>query len=353
MINVLILVIITLITIILSNFYLNFFLKKVNFSKKFLNIFLHLIFSFLLFIFLDNYLFKKFGHGYPSSLNEEVYQRNPSPYDMFSGKPNYKDHNSLGFRGGEFKNYNGKIQIAFFGGSTGYNGNPPIINLIKQKLEKDEISNNVFNFSSVSSNHNQHLHRLVKFLEFNFDIVIFYGGYNETIQNYLYDPRPGFPFNYWVRNELDRVKYFLLKNSSILAEYEKKTGKISNLNSIKKNIDYPSDKWIETVLDNYEKQISKAKGFTNNIVNKNNCTDSKFFSFYQPISIQKSDPISRKIIEKSKMRFKSNEDIIDISNLLKEKHFTDSVHITQEGKEIIASEILSYMIKFINNECRK
>ena len=52
------------------------------------------------------------------------------------------------------------------------------------------------------------------------------------------------------------------------------------------------------------------------------------------------------------MRFKLNEDVIDISNLLEEKHFTDSVHITQEGKEIIASEILNYVLKFIKEECR-
>ena len=43
-----------------------------------------------------------------------------------------------------------------------------------------------FNFSSVSSNHNQHLHRLLKYTDLNFDLVIFYGGFNETIQTYLY-----------------------------------------------------------------------------------------------------------------------------------------------------------------------
>ena len=36
------------------------------------------------------------------------------------------------------------------------------------------------------SNHNQHLHRLVKFSEFKFDVVIFYGG-NELLNNYYYD----------------------------------------------------------------------------------------------------------------------------------------------------------------------
>ena len=351
MINVIILISIALIVIILFNLYLNLILKKVQISKKIFNFFLHIFFSVLLFLFLDNYLFKKFGHGFPSSFNEEVNQRSPAPYDMFSGKPNYKDHNSDGFRGGEFKNSEGRIQIAFFGGSTGYNGEPPIIDLIKQKLDEKEINIDIFNFSSVSSNHNQHVHRLVKFLEYNFDIVIFYGGYNETIQSYLYDPRPGFPFNYWVRNELSRLKYFLLKNSSILAEYEKKTGKITNINLIRKDNNYPSDQWIDKILDNYETQIQKAKNLTEKIVVKHYCSKSKFFAFYQPISIQKSDAISKKIIQKSVMRFKSNNDVIDISNSLEEKYFTDPVHISQLGKEIIASEILSYMMEHINNKC--
>ena len=43
-----------------------------------------------------------------------------------------------------------------------------------------------------------------------------------TIQTYLYDPRPGYPFNFWARNEMDKLKYLLLKYSSIYAEYEKK-----------------------------------------------------------------------------------------------------------------------------------
>ena len=42
--------------------------------------------------------------------------------------------------------------------------------------------------------------------------------------NLFYDPRPGYPFNYWVRNELNKIKYTLLKYSAIYAEYEKQTG---------------------------------------------------------------------------------------------------------------------------------
>ena len=56
---------------------------------------------------------------------------------MFSGKAYYNDHNSDGFRGEEFKNSKSDVfQIAFFGGSTGYNGDPPIDKLIENILKK-------------------------------------------------------------------------------------------------------------------------------------------------------------------------------------------------------------------------
>ena len=76
---------------------------------------------------------------------------------------------------------------SFFGGSTGYNGNPPISDLIENL--NNIIKVKTYNFSSVSSNHNQHLHRLLKYSNLKFDLIIFYGGFNETIQTYS---RPGF-----------------------------------------------------------------------------------------------------------------------------------------------------------------
>ena len=53
----------------------------------------------------------------------------------------------------------------------------------------------VYNFGSVSSNHSQHVHRLIEFSDrYSFDLVIFYGGGNETFQYANYDPRPGYPY---------------------------------------------------------------------------------------------------------------------------------------------------------------
>ena len=216
MINILILIFCALIFIYLSLFLYKKFLvnNKKSSSQYMLRILekysAYLIVILISFVFIDMFVYKILGHGYPTSYNQEDIQRAPSPYDMFAGKQNYVDHNSDGFRGNEFKEkYPEKISIAFFGGSTGYNGDPPIIDIIKQNLEASHIETETFNFSSVSSNHNQHLHRLLKFSNYKYDFVLFYGGFNETLQTMFYDPRPGYPYNFWIRDELSPIRFLL------------------------------------------------------------------------------------------------------------------------------------------------
>ena len=350
--NVILLISIAIIFICFFNYYLYHVIKKLVFLNRLKTFSIYFLSSIIVFIFLDFYVFKLFGHGFPSSVSEEKFERSPTPYDMFSGKPNYKDHNSLGFRGDEFKNIDrDTFQIAFFGGSTGYNGDPTIAKLIEQKLREKNIKVQTFNFSSVSSNHNQHLHRLLKYSELRFDLVIFYGGFNETLQTYLYDPRPGYPFNYWIRDELDKFKYILLKYSSIYAEYEKQTGKLSGLSKIKKNINYKSDEWINNLLKNYEKTLIKSKNLTNNFIESNLCKKPSFLAFYQPISLNRSDDFSKKIIKQTKNFFKERENLIDISSSLDERNFIDSVHITQSAKNHISDIILEYILNDTLKKC--
>ena len=187
--NFYLLITITSICLIIFNIYLSIALKRFNFLKKIRNLIIYLISSLFFLIFLDFYVYKFLGHGFPTSVSEEVYERAPSPYDMFSGKPNYKDHNKDGFRGSEFMNH-GKDTLQLFGGSTGYMKSSNI--RFNEKNLNNIIKVKTYNFSSVSSNHNQHLHRLLKYSNLKFDLIIFYGGFNETIQTYLYDPRPVF-----------------------------------------------------------------------------------------------------------------------------------------------------------------
>ena len=137
-------------------------------------------------------------------------ERHPSPYDMFRGRPKAEGrvkHNEFGFRGPFPRAEDlppGTFTIAFFGGSTGYNGTPPIPDLIAANLEKKGIKTVSYNFSSAASMHTAHLHRLLSFVDrFQFDAVVFYGGANEGLVPLIYDPRPGYPLDFFVKQELD------------------------------------------------------------------------------------------------------------------------------------------------------
>ena len=349
--NVYLLIVILIISVSIFNFYLYLVLKKFKLLQKFGNIIFYFFSTLFFIIILDSYIFKKFGHGFPSSVSEEKFERAPSPYDMFSGKPFYKDHNELGFRGDAFLNDDQKTyQFAFFGGSTGYNGNPPISNLVENNLNKI-IDVKSFNFSSVSSNHNQHIHRLLKHSNLKFDLVIFYGGYNETIQSFLYDPRPGYPFNYWIRNELSRIKYILLKYSAIYAEYEKQTGGLTNLNTIKDKINFSKDVWYDNLFENYFLTIDKAKKLSEKFIRSNNCESTKFVAFYQPISLKHSNENEKKIIFETKKRLKLQNNLIDLSHIIDENFFIDAVHVKQKAKRIIATEISDYIKENLLIDC--
>ena len=67
---------------------------------------------------------------------------------MFKGASNAGDHNSLGYRISD-PVARSTINVALFGGSTGYGGSPPIINILTQKLNalKGDSQYSPLNFS--------------------------------------------------------------------------------------------------------------------------------------------------------------------------------------------------------------
>jgi len=179
-------------------------------------LFLQLISVVVVWVFLDQlYFFLKPDKALSGHYNAADIHRKPLPYIAFSGYPNVLDHNKYGYKGTLPDSSFDGLKIAFFGGSTGYQGTPPISEIVRTKLEthfKTKI--HIANFSIPSSNHNQHLHNLIETNKFyKPDFVIFYGGFNELIQPLEYDPRPGYPYNYFFRNDTPPFYRFLLENS--------------------------------------------------------------------------------------------------------------------------------------------
>ena len=145
---------VTFITILIIFFYYHNFVKLKFHSK---------ILCLISFIVLIDITSGYAGFGYPKNENDSL--RYIFPYDWIRGEPDKLDHNEFGFRGKapNIKKEKDKFTIGFFGGSTGYHGDPTIIEIVSKKLNENNLKNEVFNFSSVSSNHNQHLHRLLEF----------------------------------------------------------------------------------------------------------------------------------------------------------------------------------------------
>ena len=48
------------------------------------------------------------------------------------------------------------------------------------------------------------------------DLVIFYGGWNETVAQAAYDPRPGYPLNFFYIHDGSHWKKFLIENLGFL-----------------------------------------------------------------------------------------------------------------------------------------
>jgi hypothetical protein len=307
----------------------------VKIKKKISFFFILLFFFFSVDIFLSIIFYSK--------KEDETLRRYPVPYDMFRGKPNEKFkyiNNSQGFRGDEIKLIKDKkLTIGFFGGSTGYNGRPPIITIISNLLEEDGVESRVYNFSSTSSNHSQHLHRLIEFMEYPFDIVIFYGGGNETEGYYYYDSRPNYPYNFYYKNELNNFSKIILENSFFFYELDKLTGWISRRNIIHKEKNKDFESWTQKILENYFLVLEKTQNITLGSIKPNICLKSNFFVFFQPLNPQNNEvyDMQKKII-KSDLRGKVNN-FHDLSLIKDKLNFTDSIHIDDKSNFIVAKEI--------------
>ena len=101
---------------------------------------------------------------------------------------------------------------------------------------------------------------------------------------------------------------------------------------------------------NYINVLEKAKVLSKKVVKSNKCKTTNFLAFYQPISNKNSDKTTKLIITKTKdILLKKKNLIYDISDILNETYFIDSVHISQKGRELIADEIYKYIFPLAKN----
>lgn len=312
--------------------------------KNFLFFFKYIIFLLIVVIIVDIFLFHNvLGYGYPRHYQEENIYRYSAPYVEFTGKPNVSDHNKYGFRGEALdKAKKDDIKIAFFGGSTGYFGEPSIPVMVGEKLT-ELLGRKVFiaNYSVVSSNHRQHLHGIIEYISiFNPDIVIFYGGYNELIQPIKYDPRPGYPYNFFYKAETSNFYQLLLQYSALAGELDKRSGIFTGLNELKKSQHVYTEDWNKRIVNKYIETLELAHDVTL-ILKSNYFGKTKFIAFYQPYQINNRVITIHNAVKQRIKEVSYICDVLAVYDKLGVRIYKDIVHVNQQAKEVMATSIVS------------
>ncbi|MFN8236840.1 MAG: hypothetical protein U0T77_01600 [Chitinophagales bacterium] len=325
----------------------------------------------------DFYILPVYFHfGYQLGTQEFKGQRFRVPYIEFTGEPNLHKkidideqapdkrikftwdirHNEMGYPGKSIDQApDSCIKILFFGGSTGYYGQPTIPALLEQMLNEKLQGKSVYiaNCSVVSSNHNQHLHALVEqFIGRKIDMVIFYGGYNENIQPLSYDPRPGYPYNFYYNNECAPWRMNLVKYSSILGEIDKRDGIITGIHSLRKRYTADKGKWYRSIADNYFKTLEKARLISHQTLESTTYQQTKFVAIYQPFIVPEEFQATNKYIIQ---QTHTSDYIYDINNFLdtvsrKEVIFYDNIHVSQKGNELVATKLAEITLNVLNQK---
>lgn len=276
------------------------------------------------------------------AVSEQDFQRTPAPYIYFKGAPSALDHDKFGYRWVPSSVPGNALRISFFGGSTGYVGNPPIASLIEQRLTT-RLSRPVAvaNFSVVSSNHRMHLHNIIESRSiFEPDIVIFYGGFNETVAPAYYDPRPGYPFNFFFRSETPLLVQWLSQYSGTFGALQMRSGltMLTPLAGLRNELRPFSSEWSQAIVDNYFETLSMAKTVAEAFPSAR-CGHVRFVAFYQPYQV---DSHSASLHQALRKRLGSVPIAADVSGVFDELGpdiWTDVVHVKQNANEHMAEVI--------------
>lgn len=301
----------------------------------------------------------------------------PKPYVMYGGKPNYEKLNELGYvEEAPLKDKpTDEFSIFLLGGSTVYAGNPTISKLLENTFHNNGHTNvKCYNWGIPASTSGMELARIVyEIYDYKPDLVVMYNGGNDLMINLWADPRPGFPFNYFIYEnnpllEKDVAQYpmvnLLLYESKLLRHlfpaYFIKV--FTNYNQTRKNVSWGEEKWKDEIIRTYINNVTKADKISKSF-------NSDFIVFFQPLVYFKDILTSqeKQIIAKTglqpyitEMRSKlfdqmdPNKDslnMIDLSNMFdtySKQIFIDDIHTLQTSKTIIAQELFKQLTTYFD-----
>ena len=312
--------------------------------------------------------------------------RSPKPYTMFGGvgggslkgqlhanMETEEKLNRLGYRGKapSIEKADGEYRVFVLGGSTVFNGEPAISELVEKEFHEGGFENvNVFNFGVVSSVSGQELARIVyEISEYEPDLVVMYNGGNDIWQHMTYDPRPGYPFNFlaYEKNPLLESKVedypqtaMFLYGSNLMRKYLKNyfEDNFIQLEQIRGEVGYGSDQWRGEIAGAYVRNVVRASKVSK-------AFGAEFVCFLQPMIFFKDDLTNEQVEIKEplnghclrvremvleKMAAETAKDatvkFVDLTDCFDDRPemiYGDHIHISQEGKQLVAGKMYKHI----------
>jgi len=304
---------------------------------------------------------EKFGYHF-GELRKRV------PYVMFRPAPGTRGINSLGFRAPEISTdkKENEFRIAILGGSVAFNFGrltelTEILKTNVPKLKEKDVK--YINAAIPSAVSGQELAQFIyHVLPLKIDLLVVFNGFNDFYCPLNgYDPRPGYPYDYFV----EEYRYY-----KFTSEYG---GKLKSFLSLfKEGFITPSQQRIATdylkelginrpanselkpiILDAYFENISKIS----TIANAYGIKSAIFLQPYSPIHNDPKRPEVKDLLDIYAMASKRYRalseknsaqqiywDLSYMSDKMKGL-FTDIAHFREEGNEMIAEEMYSVMKK--------
>jgi lysophospholipase L1-like esterase len=290
------------------------------------------------------------------------FEYHPFPYISFKGIPGEGYYNEEGYRSpvpvsNELRR---GPRIFLLGGSSLVNGTQTLAQLLQNRFDNEGIHVEIYNRGVVSSAIRQDLSRLVhEIVDHNPDLIIFYHGFNELMNQLYGDPRVGYPFNFWISennplhlrkaNEFPLLKMLLLR-STIARQYfpRELESLVVNTEKYNQEVNKFSEGWEQEIVNDYWQSLEKFKELEK-------AFGYKTMVFFQPVFFghpdYKAQDDGRNEHHKSFKRMFhllmndprrkefSYNDLSKFFDDQKKSPFRDDVHINDKGREKVADAI--------------
>lgn len=291
--------------------------------------------------------------GYPHSGFERDFPRSvvrlPTPYSMFT---NYRRTPPSGPKPA------GERRVALLGGSTVWMGDPTLAEMLEERLTRSGGGRvTVVNYGVASQVSGQELARLVfDVAGIEPDLVVMYSGGNDLIHAMTGDPRPGYPFNFFI---LERHPYLLPQEERLPMEWwwvrqtylgrrwadDYFADRIARLPAMRRAVNYGSQDWTDRVAGAYLSHVSRAQRVSS-------AWGARYLAAFQPMIFYKDklapaeegcfghefmrahclrgrDQVREGFAELAEGQGLAAVDLSDLFDDLPGQVFTDSIHITQ------------------------